>query len=239
MTAQPGVTLDSPRRDRAREQIVAAATDLLTGGGREAVSTRAVCAAAGVQPPTIYRLFGDKQGLLDAVAAKFLMADLQLMETFEPLEDPVEDLRAGWDGHVSFGLAHPDVYSLLYGDRRTAVSSPAVRAASKIVADKVHTIAAAGRLRIPEDRAADLLQATASGAVMWLNAIPEDRRDPSLLHLAREAVISAIVTDAPVIVAPGATPAAVALRAALSETGALSTAERALMEEWLLRITTT
>ena len=41
---------------------------LLNDGGREAVSTRAVAAAAGVQPPTIYRQYGDMQGLLSAVA---------------------------------------------------------------------------------------------------------------------------------------------------------------------------
>ena len=53
-----------------RERIVEAAAQLLATGGREAVSTRAVSAAAGVQAPTIYRLFGDKQGLLDAVASR-------------------------------------------------------------------------------------------------------------------------------------------------------------------------
>jgi AcrR family transcriptional regulator len=40
-----------------------------TAGGPDAVSTWAVSAAAGVQPPVIYRLFGDKNGLLDAVAS--------------------------------------------------------------------------------------------------------------------------------------------------------------------------
>ena len=53
-----------------RERIVEAAAALLAQGGREAVSTRAVSAAAGVQAPTIYRIFGDKQGLLDAVASR-------------------------------------------------------------------------------------------------------------------------------------------------------------------------
>ena len=52
----------------AAERMLRAAADLLQTGGIEAVSTRAVAAAAGVQPPTIYRQFGDKDGLLDAVA---------------------------------------------------------------------------------------------------------------------------------------------------------------------------
>ncbi len=45
-----------------RDRILQAAARLLAEGGREAVSTRAVSSAAGVQAPTIYRQFGDMQG---------------------------------------------------------------------------------------------------------------------------------------------------------------------------------
>ncbi|MGW5233652.1 TetR/AcrR family transcriptional regulator [Streptomyces nodosus] len=51
----------------ARERLLRAASQLLTCGGK-AVSIRVVSAEAGVQASTIYRLFGDKEGLLDAVA---------------------------------------------------------------------------------------------------------------------------------------------------------------------------
>jgi AcrR family transcriptional regulator len=57
-----------PERDEVRARILAAAAALIADGGRDALTTRAVSAAAGVQAPTIYRLFGDKSGLLDAVA---------------------------------------------------------------------------------------------------------------------------------------------------------------------------
>ena len=56
-------------RDEVRQRIVDAAAHLLQTQGRDAVTTRAVSAAAGVQPPTIYRLFTDMSGLLEAVAA--------------------------------------------------------------------------------------------------------------------------------------------------------------------------
>ena len=62
------------------ERMVRAAADLLQSGGIDAVSTRAVAAAAGVQPPAIYRQFGDKDGLLDAVA-RFVIARLSERET--------------------------------------------------------------------------------------------------------------------------------------------------------------
>ena len=51
--------------------MLEAAAELLRTGGVDAVSTRAVAAAAGVQPPTIYRQFGDKEGLLDARIADY------------------------------------------------------------------------------------------------------------------------------------------------------------------------
>src|SRR5258708_39948528 len=98
-----------------RDRIIEVAAALLTGGGREAVSTRAVSAAAGVQAPTIYRLFGDKQGLLDAVATHGFTTYLRDKADLKPTADPVADLRSGFDLHVSFGLANPALYSLMYG----------------------------------------------------------------------------------------------------------------------------
>ena len=110
-------------RDATRERIVGTAAELLTRGGREAVTTRAVATAAGVQPPTIYRLFGDKVGLLDAVTEHGFQA--YLADKGVATADPVADLRAGWDLHVGFGLANPGLYALMYGDPRPGAASPA------------------------------------------------------------------------------------------------------------------
>ena len=220
--------------DGHRDRIVTAAAELLEAGGPDAISTRAVAAAAGVQPPTIYRLFGDKQGLLDAVAAHGFASYLASKTTREATADPVEDLRAGWDEHVELGLAKPALYRLMYthADR----SSPAAGAAFAILAEQIGRIAAAGRLRIPEDRAAALVHAAGSGTTFTLIATPPDRRDPELARTAREAVIAAITTDAPAGADPGPVAAAVTMRAVLPRTGALTEPERGLMQEWLDRI---
>src|SRR2546421_3911887 len=104
-------------RDRgldSRARILRAATELLASGGRNAVTTRAVSAAAGVQPPTIYRHFGDMQGLLDVAARETLAIHVREQATRALTNDPVDDLRRGWDLHVAFGLAHPDAFALLY-----------------------------------------------------------------------------------------------------------------------------
>ncbi|MGI8446298.1 MAG: TetR/AcrR family transcriptional regulator [Streptosporangiaceae bacterium] len=230
-------TRRSAAADTTRDRIVAAAAGLLAEGGRDAVSTRAVSAAAGVQAPAIYRLFGDKQGLLDAVATHGFTAYLDSKTDVKPGDDPVEDLRAGWDLHISFALANPAVYSLMYGEPRAAASPPpAAGAAAGVLATHIRRIAEAGRLRVGEERAAQLVHAAGSGTALTLIALPEDRRDPALSGLAREAVIAAVTTGTRSPEQPGPVSAAVALRALLPQTSVLTTYERALLHEWLDRI---
>jgi len=219
-----------------RERIIQAAAALLTEGGREAVSTRAVSAAANVQAPTIYRTFGDKQGLLDAVASHGFAAYLDGKAGLERTADPVEDLRSGWDLHVGFALAHPAFYTLIYGEPRPGVESPAARDAAVILAAQVRRIASAGRLRVSEERAAHLIHAAGSGTAFALIALPPERRDPALSPLARESVIAAVTTDTPVTSTNGPAGPAIALRAVLPAATALTPSERTLLAEWLDRI---
>jgi len=223
-------------RDRARARIVEAAADLLARGGREAVTTRAVAAAAGVQPPTIYRLFGDKVGLLDAVAEQRFQAYLRQKGERPAAGDPVEELRAGWDLHVGFGLANPGLYALMYGDPRPGAPSPAAERAVAMLRALVRRIAEAGRLRVAEEQAAHLVHATARGTVLTLLAAAERERDPTLSGLAREAAIAAVIADVPAVAAPGPVGAAVALRAVLADTDVVTRGERTLLREWLDRI---
>jgi AcrR family transcriptional regulator len=225
-----------------RERIIDAAAQLLTDGGREAVSTRAVCTAAGVQAPTLYRIFGDKQGLLEAVADHGFATYLQSKTALEPSGDPVADLRRGWDLHVGFGLAHPALYALIYGEPRPGQEAPAARAAAVVLAGQVRRIAEAGRLRVSEERAVHLIHAAGSGMTFTLISLPADQRDPALSTLARESIIAAVTTDASGPPAPGTTTGAVvtavALRAVLPQVDVLSESERRLLADWLDRIAT-
>jgi len=54
--------------------------------------------------------------------------------------------------------------------------------------------------------------------------------------MAREAIIAAITTDTPELAPPGPVSAAVALRAVLPQTTALTDREQSLLQEWLDRI---
>ena len=223
-------------REAARERVVRAAAALVARGGREALTTRSIAAAAGVQAPTLYRLFGDKDGLIDALVLHGYELYLQEKAVRQPSPDPVDDLRSGWDLHIAFGLANPGLYVLMYGDPRPGRVRPAIAAAREMLAEHVARIAADGRLRVPEQQAAELIHAAGSGTVLSLLATAEDRRDLRTSALAREAVIAAVTTDTVDFPAPEPAAAAIALRARLSRTMALSKPERELLDEWLTRI---
>jgi len=239
-------TLDDPlaASPSPRDRILRAAARLLAEGGREAVSTRAVSAAAGVQPPTIYRQFGDMRGLLDAVAEQGFTRYLLAKAARDRTEDPVADLRAGWDAHIGFGLANPALYALMYSDPRPGARPPAAIEAHKLLEGLLRRVAEAGRLRVGVGRATRLIQAAGVGVVLTLIAVEGANRDLAVSTLTREAILAAVTTDPTPL--GGATAGAgsrraaahaVALKAMLSEASAAFTpAERGLLAEWLGRL---
>lgn len=225
----------APDREQPRQRVIEAAADLLAREGREAVTTRAVAVAAGLQPPAIYRLFGDKDGLLEAVAehgfAKFLAA-----KHVDPdPRDPIEDLRAGWDLAVEFGLANPALYTLMYSEP-TEPASAAFKAGMEILRDRMRRLAAGGWLRVDEELAAMIIHATGRGAVLTWLSVPADRRDPAMLTSLRESMVAAVTNQEPAVRSAGPAGAARALRAALPDQTTLSASEQQLLREWLERL---
>lgn len=227
--------------DAHRDRILKAALILLAKQGRDALTTRNVAEAAKVQPPVLYRIFGDKTGLLDAVAAYGFTAYLAKKHAPDPNGDPVEALRAGWDLHVEFGLTNPELYLLMYANPRPETESVAARQSYEMLGEHMQRVAAAGRLRVSVARACALYHAAAAGIVMSLLASAPEQRDHSLSRIARDHALSGITTDASAASTPTIAVSANQLRALLTQsskgTSALTDAERLLLSEWLLRLT--
>jgi AcrR family transcriptional regulator len=222
-----------------RERILKAAADLLTEGGADAVSTRAVGAAAGVGAPTLYRLFGDKQGLLDAVTSYGFARYLADKQALAPTGDPVEDLRRGWDLHIDFALAQPAFYALMYGTVRPGARPAAAADTYRILIGMMERAARAGRLRVSPEAAAELVQATSAGVALALISTPPGARDASLSPRTRDMVLASVTTDSTSQSGGDGSVAshAVALRAALPSLAApLTRAEAVLLGEWLGRL---
>jgi AcrR family transcriptional regulator len=225
---------DSAGRHKTRASIIECAARLLREQGANAVTTRAVAQAAGMQAPTIYRFFEDKEALLDAVAEHVFATYVTGKTLVEDSGDPLADLRAGWDTHIGFGLANAALFGILIDPSREA-RSPAAAAGLEVLRARVHRVAAIGRLRVAESRAVELIHAAGTGAVLTLLTTPPQRRDLGLADAMYEAVMRSILTDVPTLPADNVTAAAVAFRAVAPNLLALTYAERALLSEWLDR----
>ena len=222
-------------REQTRSRVIQAAAELLEREGRDAVTTRAVAVAAGLQPPAIYRLFGDKDGLLEAVAEHGFAAFLAAKHVDPDPQDPIGGLRDGWDVAVEFGLANPGLYTLMYSEP-TRATSAAFQAGMAVLTDRVSRLAAGGWLRVGEELAVAIIHATGRGAVLTWLSLPPDQRNPALLTSLREAMVTAVTNQQPAVPEPGPAGAARALRAALPEQTTLSSAEQHLLREWLHRL---
>lgn len=222
-------------REAVRRRIIDGAAELLRTGGREAVTTRAVSAAAGVQSPVIYRLFADMNGLLEAVASDGFERYLADKRAQALSEDPVDDLRRGWDNHVEFGLRNPAHYLLMYGRPTPGQRHPAVEQGLQRLRMLVGRIAAAGRLGVGVDTAVGMMHAGCVGITLTLIETPPGERDPAHADRLREALLATITTavpDSP----PDIARRAVGLKAVLDDAAGLYTAgERALLDELLDR----
>jgi AcrR family transcriptional regulator len=231
---------DPTARMTTQSKIIDAAARLLSEHGPSAVTTRRVAEEAGVQPPAIYRLFGDKDGLLDAVAehvmAAFASSKAAVVEAASVDNvDPLEDLRAGWRSQIEFGVANPALFRLLSDPMRVA-SSPAARSGRRVLEARVHRVAAAGRLRVSEPRAVGMIQAAGIGVIQTLLATPPEDHDPDLAEAMYDAVLTQILTDESELPDGGTMAAAVTFRAIASELAMLSNAERHLLDDWLARV---
>ncbi|MCU4186545.1 TetR/AcrR family transcriptional regulator [Acidiferrimicrobium sp. IK] len=228
------------KRSENRSRIIQAAAQLLREHGPAAVTTRGVAEHAGVQPPAIYRLFGDKDSLLDEVAesvmAEFAASKAAKVEAAQADSvDPLEDLYAGWRSQIEFGLANPALFRLLSDPARVA-RSPAAQTGRRVLEARVHRVAVTGRLRVSEPRAVAMIQAAGTGVIQTLLATPAEQRDPELPDAVYQAVLAHILTDPSTAPPDGTLATAVAFRAITPELTVLSAAERQLLDDWLDRV---
>ncbi|MEV7801857.1 TetR/AcrR family transcriptional regulator [Microbispora sp. NPDC088329] len=225
--------------DTLRAAMIEAAEKQLASSSDNDIATRAVCEAVGVTQPVLYRLFGDKRGLLDAVADHGYERYAALKAAQEQTADPVTDLRAGWDGHMAFARENRALYQLMFAPRPWSRSTARERVFELLEATLVRC-AAIGALRVEPRIAARLILAASVGTALDHIASPELFDDPAMSHRMRDAVFAHVLTEA--TARQDADPlreAALRLRAQLDLAGteALEPVETALLRRWLDRIT--
>ena len=230
-----------------RDDILAAAAELLAQSGSGDVSTRAICERAGVQAPTLYRHFGDKDALLAAVVDEAFEQYLGSKRLVVPTDDPVERLRIGWDSHNAWGLAHPAYYRIIFSPTATAATAPVAAAeAMGILRSHLDACAEAGLLRIAPDVAAQMIMAANVGVTLMQISRPGLYPDPGLSTRVRDSLHARVFrerepaqTQTPMPTARADAAATATTLAALlrsDDSTPLTPTERALLLDWLARL---
>jgi AcrR family transcriptional regulator len=111
----------SPRGqgDQLRDEILAAAEEILIRtNDQSALSIRAIAAAVGVTPPSIYLHFADRTDLVFEVCGRHAENLEKAMATAaEGIEDPWERIRRRGYAYLCWGFDNPEHYRILMMSR--------------------------------------------------------------------------------------------------------------------------
>jgi AcrR family transcriptional regulator len=221
-----------------RTRLLRAAGEQLAASADGDIATRAVCDAVGVTQPVLYRIFGDKQGLLDALVDTGFERYAERKRGMRETADPVADLRAGWTDHMEFARAEPALYRLMFTPRPGGTAA-AHKQIFDILVGTLTRCAAAGALTTEPAVAAQTILAANIGAALNMINLPGLYSDPDLPVRMREAVFGALLTERPESERPATTAeTARQLRAqiALAPPDQLIPEERELLKRWLERL---
>jgi AcrR family transcriptional regulator len=168
---------------RLRDELLDAAREAVVAGGYDGLRMAEVARRTGVSRQTVYNEFGDKWGLLEAVAAReterFLL-DVNAAHAEQP--DPINGLRAAVETALTLAAENPLI--------RAALSQPGSDQASQLLTTRGQQVLELAHLRLG-----------AHVREHWPEVPAEDAT--SCVDVALRVVISHIVT-------PGPPPAAVA-----------------------------
>ena len=183
--AAPRRRTRSPRGqgEHLREEILAAAESMLIETNDEsALSIRAIAAAVGVTPPSIYLHFADRNDLVFAVCER------QAEQIDGVMEVAAKDSTDAWDrirlrglAYLRWGLANPEHYRILMMSRPDATPERFVdqrladTSGLSAVAEDIQLAAAEGLIAPVEDpvKEAELFWMVIHGMVSMLIAKPE------------------------------------------------------------------
>lgn len=143
--------------------IFRAAAALLEAHGPAGLTTRAVCAAAGIKAPTLYHHFGDMGSLAMALIRAGRAEFMSSRRVCGASEDLMAQLRTHWDDAVDFTFKRPHLYALLVeqAQNHPELLTETFAEMRALVQRLVDT----GRFRVPMDEAARAILAAFNGVL--------------------------------------------------------------------------
>ncbi|MHB8573608.1 MAG: TetR/AcrR family transcriptional regulator [Candidatus Dormibacteria bacterium] len=196
------LTLPRSRANDRREQIVAAATQVLGRAGFGATSMKQIAAEAGVAPGLLHYYFDSKEALLLAVVDRMHLELLaEVRASLEGITDPMDRISAGIDQAATKCGEHPEFYRLMFDLMSVGNTVPAIQSrVREMIAEYVEFIlgevrAVTGGLPVPLPIPEDVFARTIAGAMdgIALNALFQDT-DPAPQYHALKLMLIAFAS---------------------------------------------
>ena len=195
-TSAPSRARPEPRpSSSARREILEATEALILEDGSEHVSIRQVCQRSGYTAPTVYHHFGDKRGLMDAVAESAFQRLLARLRRVRRRDDPTETARALLLAFIRFGLRNPDAYQLLMSPRPPGVDLPPAGLECRALLEvPMNTLFEQGRLRAPDlESAFQAFWAVGHGVISLRASQPHYEWSPRLAEVAVDSILLGVL----------------------------------------------
>ncbi|MFC4115993.1 TetR/AcrR family transcriptional regulator [Nonomuraea zeae] len=157
--------------DELRSRLLDVAVNLLESDGPESLTMRRIAAEAGCTTTVIYTMFGNREGLAEALYLEGFERFRRFLEAVPPRRNALEHLTALGPAYRAACLAEPGYYSLMFeraipgfepSERARTLARAALNILDRVIADCI----SAGYLIPTQPRKiADALWAAAQGAI--------------------------------------------------------------------------
>ncbi|MEV4395972.1 TetR/AcrR family transcriptional regulator [Nonomuraea sp. NPDC049607] len=157
--------------DELRSRLLDVAVNLLQSEGPDSLTMRRIAAEAGCTTTVIYTMFGNREGLAEALYLEGFERFRRLLEAVPQRRNPLEYLTALGPAYRQACLAEPGYYSLMFeqaipgfepSERARTLARAALNILDRVIADCI----SAGYLTPTQPRKiADALWAAAQGAI--------------------------------------------------------------------------
>ncbi len=195
--------MDEPTTDAAlpsggRGALLTAARAELVEHGRAGISLRAVARRAGVSHAAPKHHFGDRAGLLTAVATDGFDALTAALHAVLPTDGPPTPTTLADLGraYIDFGLTHPALFDLMFRPSELHVDDPdlrrAERAAIGVLSTTVDQLVPAGRVPGTAPDAPSTLALSSWALVHGLVVLTRDGALPGIAGVDDPAAAAAV-----------------------------------------------
>lgn len=157
--------------DELRSKLLDVAVNLLISDGPDSLTMRRIATEAGCTTTVIYTMFGNREGLAEALYLEGFERFRRFLEVAPQRRDPLEHLQALCPAYRQACLAEPGYYSLMFeraipgfepSERARTLARAALNIFDRVIADCI----SAGHLIPTQPRKiADALWAAAQGAI--------------------------------------------------------------------------